>query len=197
MNSGKNAFPASIVEMPRKRSSFTSLERLVHPLDAALRLRRVRADDVDVELGQGAAKLRDALGPTRRAIVVDPEDAVLVAVEGHRLAVALEVRVGRGEVVERRFALHEAQLHQATGRVVDVHQERAARSPVLEPGVLAPIDLHELTKALAAVPRLMRRQRLLAPRNPGAGADEPRPQRLPSAPRNPGAGADEPRPQRL
>src|SRR4051812_31912600 len=81
------------------------LERLVHPLDATVCLRRVRADDVDFELGQGEPELRHALGPARRAFVVDAEDAVLVAAEGHRLAVALEICAGRCEVVERGLAL--------------------------------------------------------------------------------------------
>ena len=139
------------------------LQRLVHPLDAALRLRGVGADDVDVELGQGAAKLRHTPGPAPRALVVHAEDAVLVAVEGHRLAVALKIRAGRGEVVERGLALQEAQLHQPTGRVVDVDQERAAPTAVLEPGVLAPIDLYQLAEALAPVARLMRRPDPLAP----------------------------------
>src|SRR6266478_3694057 len=155
------------------------LQRLVHPLDAALCLRRIRADDVDVELGQGAPELRDAPGPARRALVVHAEDAVLVAVEGHRLAVARKIPAGRREVVERRFALHEAQLHHAPGGVVHVDQQGAARPAALEPGVLAPVDLHQLAEALAPVPRLVRRPRLLTPGNPDAGADEPRPERLP------------------
>jgi hypothetical protein len=62
------------------------LQRLVHPLDAALRLRAVGADDVDVELGQRAPELRDAPGPTGCAVVVDAENAVLVTVERDRLA---------------------------------------------------------------------------------------------------------------
>ena len=64
------------------------LQRLVHPLDAALRLWAVGADDVDVELGQRAPELRDASGPTGRTVVVDAENAVLIAVERDRLAVA-------------------------------------------------------------------------------------------------------------
>src|SRR6267143_7127564 len=76
------------------------LQRLVHPLDAALCLRRIRADDLDVELGRGAPELRHTAGPARRALVVHAEDAVLVAVEGHRFAVAPEIPAGRREVVE-------------------------------------------------------------------------------------------------
>jgi hypothetical protein len=64
-------------------------------------------------------------GPTGCAVVVDAENAVLVAVERDRLAVALQVRAGRREVVERGLDLDEAQLHQPPGGVVDVNQERA------------------------------------------------------------------------
>src|SRR6266404_476828 len=78
------------------------LQRFVHPLDAPLRLRAVGADDVDVELGQRAPELRDAPGPAGCAVVVDAENAVLVAVERDRLAVALQVSAGRREVVETR-----------------------------------------------------------------------------------------------
>jgi hypothetical protein len=110
--------------------------------------------------------------------LVHTEDAVLVAVEGHRLAVAPDIRAGRGEVVERGLDLDKAQLHQAPGGVVDVNQQRAHRSTLLEPSVLAPVDLHQLAEALAPVPGLMRCPYPLAPRNPDAGADEPHPQRL-------------------
>jgi hypothetical protein len=141
-------------------------------------LGRVGADDVDVKLGQGAGKLHHTSGPAGRALVVHSEDAVLVAVEGHGLAVALEIGAGRGEVVECRFAPHEAQLHQPPGGVVDVDQDRAARTAVLEPGVLATIDLHELAQTFAPVARLMRRPDPLAPGDPDAGADQPSPQRF-------------------
>src|SRR6267378_1354221 len=101
-----------------------------------------------------------------------------VAVEGHRLAVALKISAGRGEVVERRFALHEAQLHQATGRVVDVNQQRAAGTALLEPGVLGAVDLNQFAEALAPVARLMRHPDSLSPRDPDASADQPDPQRF-------------------
>jgi hypothetical protein len=84
------------------------LEGLVHALDAALRLRRIRADDVDVELGQGPPELRFTVGAARGSLVRQPKDAVFVAVEGHRLSVPTQVRHRRHEVVERRFGFHEA-----------------------------------------------------------------------------------------
>jgi len=76
-----------------------------------------------------------------------------------------------GEVVERRFGAREVQLHQAAGRVVDVHQQRAARATVLEPLVVAAIDLHQLAEAFAPRPR-----RLCAhpPCHPSLPEDPPR-----------------------
>ena len=67
---------------------------------------------------------------------VDPKDAVLVAVERYRFAMRLEILAGRLEIVEGRFRLDELQMHQAAGGVVDVDQQGALRTAVLEPPVL-------------------------------------------------------------
>jgi hypothetical protein len=104
--------------------------------------------------------------PTGCAVVVDAENAVLVAVERDRLAVALQVRAGRREVVERGLDLDEAHLHQAPSGVVDVNQQRAHRATLLEPSVLATVDLHQLAQALAPVPRLVRLAQSLVSRQP-------------------------------
>jgi predicted ATPase len=50
--------------------------------------------------------------------------------------VRLEVLAGRLEIVEGRFRLDELQMHQAAGGVVDVDQQGALRTAVLEPPVL-------------------------------------------------------------
>jgi hypothetical protein len=57
---------------------------------------------LDVELEEGAPELRHATIPLGLG-GSDPEDARLVAVEGDRLAMRLEVGSGRREVVERRL----------------------------------------------------------------------------------------------
>src|SRR5712691_627655 len=167
MNSGRNALPASNVEMradaaPSPAGPAASCSAARRGLSPAA----VGADDVDVELGQRAPELRDAPGPTGCAVVVDAENAVLVAVERDRLAVALQVRARRREVVERGLDLDEAQLHQAPGGVIDVNQERAQRSTLLEPSVLAPVDLHQFAQAFAPVPRLVRPAQSLVSRQP-------------------------------
>ena len=54
--------------------------------------------------------------------MVDPEDAVLVAVERHRLAPGLEIGTRRMEIGKGRLALDKLQVHQPAGRVIDEHQ---------------------------------------------------------------------------
>jgi hypothetical protein len=72
---------------------------LVGALDAALRLRRVGAQNVDVERVQRAPELGHAVTLDRPG-AIDPKDTVLVAVERARLAMRLEILAGRLEVVE-------------------------------------------------------------------------------------------------
>src|ERR1700731_3847526 len=66
------------------------LQGLVGALDAALRLRRVGAQNVDVERVQRAPELGHAVTLDRPG-AIDPKDAVLVAVERDRLAMRLEI----------------------------------------------------------------------------------------------------------
>jgi hypothetical protein len=86
---------------------------------------------------------------------VDPKDAVLVAVERYRFAMRLEIRAGRLEVVEGRFCLDELQMHQAAGGVVDIDEQRALRTAVLEPPMLGAVDLHQFTQTITPRPRLV------------------------------------------
>ena len=69
------------------------LQGLVRPLDPALRLRAVGADDGDGQLVQRPPELGHAVA-AGRVRVVDAEDAVPVRVEGDRLAVRLDVGCG-------------------------------------------------------------------------------------------------------
>src|SRR5437868_2531552 len=130
------------------------LQGLVGALDAALRLRRVGAQNVDVEGVQRAPELGHAValdGPG----AIDPKDAVLVAVERDRFAMRLEILAGRLEVVEGRFRLDELQMHQAAGGVVDIDEQRALRTAALEPPMLGAVELYEFTEAIAPRPRLV------------------------------------------
>src|SRR5882672_9114919 len=122
MNSGANALPASIVEIPRKRSSFTSRSCNVLFILSTRPFACGELAQMMSMLSSVSARPNCVTPPARRALVVDAEDAMPVAVEGHRLAVALKIGAGRGEVVECRFAPHEAQPQQPPGGVVDVDQ---------------------------------------------------------------------------
>src|SRR5438034_1204780 len=130
------------------------LERAVGALDPALRLRAVGAETVDVEGAEGAAELRESRATLGAIAGRDVKDAEPVAVERHGLAVTLEVAPGRVEVIERGLGVREAELHEAAGGVVDVDQQRAARATILEPGVLAAIELDQPRRAPARQPPL-------------------------------------------
>ena len=134
---------------------------------------------------QGAAELGHAVA-AERTRMVDPEDAVLVAVKGDRLAPGFEVNAGRVEIGEEpapgwnrgRLALHKLQMHQPAGRVIDKHQQGALRPAVLEPPMLAAVDLHQLADALAPRPRLMNPPLPLPAIQPQPVGDHPLPQGL-------------------
>src|SRR5438045_8207308 len=90
----------------------------------------------------------------------------------------LEILAGRLEVVEGRFRLNELQMHQAAGGVVDIDQQRALRTAVLEAPMLGTVDLHQLTQTITPCPRLVDALRSVFSPNPKAGADHPLPQCL-------------------
>lgn len=73
--------------------------------------------------------------------------AVLVPVQRAGFAVLFDVRTRRFKVAEGRFYGREMQRYQPTGRIVDVHKQRAGWSPFLEPPAIAAIDLDQFTQA--------------------------------------------------
>src|SRR5437016_4075801 len=87
--------------------------------------------------------------------MVDPEDAMLVAVERDRFAPGFQISAGRMEIGESRLALDKLQMHQPAGRVINEHQQGALRSTIFEPPMLAAIDLHQLADTLAPAAGLM------------------------------------------
>src|SRR5277367_3114905 len=92
--------------------------------------------------------------------MVDPKDAMLVAVERDRLAPGLQVGARRIEISKGRLALDKLEVHQSAGRVIDEHQQGALRPAIFEPPMLAAIDLHQFADTVAPVAGLMN---LLAP----------------------------------
>jgi hypothetical protein len=91
---------------------------------------------------------------------------------------ALEIGSSRFEVVESRFRLYEAQLHQPTRRIVHVDEQCASRSPVFEPFMVTAVDLNQLAEARSAMPGLMNATRPPRAGYPELDFDHPAPQRL-------------------
>jgi hypothetical protein len=78
--------------------------------------------------------------------LIDPKDAVFVAVEGQWLAIALQIVSSSFTVGKEGLLRHKPQLHQLAGGIVDEHQQGTLGSPSFKPGVLRAIDLHQLSK---------------------------------------------------
>ena len=141
-------------------------------LDPPFGRARIGADDIDVQGVQCPAKLRHPV-TTERAWMVDPEDAMLVAVERDRFAPGLQISAGCMEIGERRLALDKLQMHQPAGRVINEHQQGALRSAIFEPPMLAAIDLHQFADTLAPVAGLMNLLPPLLAISPNASLDHP------------------------
>ena len=74
-----------------------------------------------------------------RILLVDPEDAVFIGVERHRLAMALQISSGRRKIIEGALALDKLQMHQPAGGIGDIDEQGALRPAALEPPVLRSI----------------------------------------------------------
>ncbi|SAL00797.1 hypothetical protein AWB76_07878 [Caballeronia temeraria] len=114
---------------------------------------RVGAEGVDVQLEHRATELRDAVA--RLACGCVAKHRGLVAVECAWLTVALDVGTRGLKIAEGRLAAREMQQHQPAGGVVDVHQQRALRRTLLEPAMLAAVDLDQLTQTRTPGARLI------------------------------------------
>src|SRR5258707_8969281 len=129
---------------------------------------------------QCTAKLGHAV-TAQRAGLVDAEDAVLVTVERHRFAPGLQIGAGGMEICKEpapglnrgRLAFDKLEMHQPARRIVDKHQQRALWAAVLEPPVLAPVDLHQFADALAPVAWLVDTLAPLLAVGPNPGRDQP------------------------
>jgi hypothetical protein len=105
--------------------------------------------------------------------LVDAKDAMFVAVERDRFAPGLKVRPGRMKIGKGGLALDELEVHQPAGRVVNKDQQCALRAAVLEPPMLAAIDLHQFADAFAAIARLVDGLSPLLAIEPQPGFDHP------------------------
>src|SRR5512133_3566068 len=153
------------------------LQRLMRPLDPTLRLARIGADDVDVESVQRTPELGHPI-TAKRAPLVDTKHPMLVAVEGDRLSPSFEVGAGGSEISKGRLTLDKLEVHQATGRVANEHEQRALRPAILKPPVLAAVNLDQLANAIAPVPGLMDTLPPLLAIEPQPRFNHPEPQRL-------------------
>lgn len=112
----------------------TVLQGAKYTLYPAFGLGRVGADDLDVQVFHRSAKL----GHSRAGegiFDIHPEDAVFVAVEGHRQAVTSQIMASGLEVAEGGLSRREKQFHQSAGGIIDVCQQIALRSAVFKPGM--------------------------------------------------------------
>jgi hypothetical protein len=155
-----------------------NLQGAKRALDAALGGRRVGADDVNVELMQRPPELGHAVAAVRGG-VADPEDGVLVGIEGDRAAMGCDVSVGLAQVIKGRLRGHERGVHELTGGIIDISQQGALRATVLEPPVLGAVDLDQFAPALAAIAWLMNRRKAPAAIQPQTVFDHPLAQGLP------------------
>lgn len=87
------------------------------------------------------------------------------------------VSLQRAEIAERALGLHELQVHQRAGRIINEDKQSAGRPAVLEPVMIGAIDLDQLANAFPAQARLVKRAALL-PREPNPGVLHPFAERL-------------------
>ena len=137
------------------------LQGPVDPFDPTFGLARAGAQDLDGEFGQRPAELGHALAALG-VLLGHAEDGMPVAVEGNRAAMGLKIALEGLEVGKGTLRGHEPQLHELAGRIVDEDEQRAGVGTILEPAMLAAIDLDQLAQGLAAQPRLIKASALLA-----------------------------------
>src|SRR4051794_6021693 len=151
MKPGRKALAVAMSLILAMRSSLTRrsckvrLTRSTRPfawLELAHRISMLSSAKAPAELGHALAAL--GLPPG------DAEHRVLVGVEGDRAAMRLEVALQGLEVGKGTFRGHEAQLQQPAGCIVDEDEQRARVRPILEPAMLAAVELHELAQGFAA-----------------------------------------------
>ncbi len=126
-------------------------------------------NEFDAQPFDDAAELGEAIAALR-LLGVDAENPVPIRIERQRQAVREHVRLQRLKIGLGGLRRGESQMGQPPGRIVDEHDERAARSPALEPVVRAPVDLNEFAKAGSALANL---ENLLDASSPGSPQPQP------------------------
>jgi hypothetical protein len=125
------------------------LEGPTHPLDAALGLRGGGGDPLDAEVRERAPDLgggwltAELLLECKRGAWSAFEDAVPVGVDGDGDPMGRDELAEEEEIARGVFPLAEDGAKDQSGGVVDGVQEDEGGTPVLEPGVVAAVHLHE------------------------------------------------------
>ena len=104
----------------------------------------IGTDTGDVQLVHGTAELSLAIS-AGGLLVVDPEDAGLVAVERQRLTVTFQITAGGFKIGESGFRTDVQKLHQPARRIINVNEQCARRTTILEPAMLTAINLDEFS----------------------------------------------------
>lgn len=113
-------FPGRDVSQPQFFGQAV-LQGLDGPFDPSLGLWGMGTDDLNVELLHGASELGQSWRGSAGGLI-DPENAVFVAVECEWLAMSLNIRSGGLSVAEEALTLHKGQLSQPAGRIIDKDQ---------------------------------------------------------------------------
>ncbi len=137
------------------------MQGLVGPFDPSFGLRSVGADDLDVQFLHRPSELGQPTGSSQGTRLIDPEDAMFVAVEGHRFAVPLEIVPSGFTIGKKGLVRHKPQLQQLPV-ASSMNTSKVHFGPLFEPGMIRAIDLHQLPKTGPPLPHLVRR-RLFGP----------------------------------
>src|SRR5271169_1107878 len=126
------------------------LEDAPEAFDTAFGLRRLRGDESDAELREGAAELRGlalagAFFFERPVRIAAHEDAATVPVEGRGDAEAAEQALQQGEIAFGGFCQEELGREDFAGGIILHTQSGEARATSFEPVVRAAVELHEFT----------------------------------------------------
>lgn len=87
--------------------------------------------------------------------IVDSEDAGFVTVQCQWFAMFFQIAHGGLKIGEGRFRFHKSKLHQTARRIVDVDQCGTGGRRVLEPVMVAAINLDQFAAAGPAITWLL------------------------------------------
>lgn len=78
-----------------------------------------------------------------RATIINPENAVLIAVKRQWFAMLLKILAGGHHVVKRRFSLAEAEMHQTASSIINEDEQAAFGGASFKPVMRRTINLNK------------------------------------------------------